>query len=189
MLYIYVGCLAFGILYSVVSFVLNGLDIDFDGIDADGGADGPGFFSPLVIISSITVFGGTGVVSMLGLNMGGVQSALISLVLAAIIGTVIFFGVVRFAYNSQSNSTFSLEDLIGLDAEVITPIPEKGMGEIVYVVHGERHSLPAKGEGNDTIAKGEEVCIRGISGNTAIVSRKANISVYDLDDSDTDDNK
>ncbi len=189
MLYVYVGCLFFGILFSTVSFLLDGHDFDLHGIHADGGADCPGILNPLVLTSSITVFGGTGIVSMLGLNMGGVQSAVISLVLAAIIGAVIFFGVVRFAYNSQSNSTFSLEDLIGLDGEVVTPIPAKGIGEIVYVVNGERHGLPAKGTCSDTIAKGEMVCIKGISGNTATVSRKVNISVLDLDGSDAEDNK
>lgn len=189
MLYVYVGCLFFGILFSVVSFLLDGNDFDFDGIHVDGGADCPGILNPLVLTSSITVFGGTGIVSMLGLNLGGVQSAIISLVLAAIIGSAIFFGVVKFAYNSQSNSTFSQDDLIGLDGEVITPIPVKGMGEIIYVVNGERHSLPAKTTCSDTIGKGEIVCIREITGNAATVSRKVNINILDLDDIDNENSK
>ncbi len=179
MLYVYVGCLFFGILFSTVSFLIDGHD--FDGIHADGGADSPSIFSPLVLTSSITVFGGTGIVSMLGLNMSGVSSAVVSLVLAAIIGAAIFFGIVRFAYNSQSNSTFSQNDLIGLECEVITPIPLKGVGEIVYVINGERHSLPAKCV-RDSIGKGEIVLIREIAGNAAFVSRKLDIEAIDLDD-------
>ena len=179
LLYVYVGCLFFGILFSTVSFLLDGHDFDFEGIHADGGS--PGIFSPLVLTSSITVFGGTGIVSMLGLNMSGVSSAVVSLVLAAIIGAAIFFGIVRFAYNSQSNSTFSQNDLIGLECEVITPIPLKGVGEIVYVINGERHSLPAKCV-SDTIGKGEIVLIKEIAGNAAFVSRKLSIEAIDLDD-------
>ncbi len=179
LLYVYVGCLFFGILFSTVSFFIDGHD--FDGINADGGADSLGIFSPLVLTSSITVFGGTGIVSMLGLNMSGVTSAAVSLVLAAIIGAAIFFGVVRFAYNSQSNSTFSQNDLIGLECEVITPISLKGVGEIVYVINGERHSLPAKCV-SDSIGKGEIVLIREIAGNAAFVSRKLDIEAIDLDD-------
>ncbi|OPZ93016.1 MAG: hypothetical protein BWY74_01327 [Firmicutes bacterium ADurb.Bin419] len=189
MLYVYVGCLFFGILFSIISFLLDGHDFGLDGIDLDGGGDCPGIFSPLVLTSSITVFGGAGIVSMLGLNMGGVQSAVISLVLAAIIGAAIFFGVVRFAYNQQSNSTFSQDDLIGLDCEVVTPIPVKGMGEIVYIVNGERHSLPAKATCSDIISKGEKVSINEITGNAATVSRKVNISALDHTDMGNEDIK
>lgn len=181
LLYVYVGCLFFGILFSTVAFLLDGHDFDFDGIHTDGGTDSPGILSPLVLTSFITVFGGTGIVSMLGLNMSGVSSAVVSLVLAAIIGAAIFFGIVRFAYNSQSNSTFSHNDLIGLECEVITPIPLKGVGEIVYVINGERHSLPAKCV-SDSIGKGEIVFIREIAGNAAFVSRKVDIEAIDLDD-------
>lgn len=180
MLYVYVGCLFFGILFSTVSFLLDGNGFDIDGIGVDGSAESLGILSPLVLTSSITVFGGTGIVSMLGLNMSGVSSAVVSLVLAAIIGAAIFFGVVRFAYNSQSNSTFSQNDLIGLECEVVTPIPTMGVGEIVYVINGERHSLPAKCT-SDTIGKGEIVCIREIAGNAAFVSRKLIIGAIDLD--------
>lgn len=186
MLYVYVGCLFFGILFSTVSFLLDGHDFDLDGIHADG-AGAPSILSPLVLTSAITVFGGTGIVSMLGLNMSGVSSMFVSLVLAAIIGAAIFFGVVRFAYNSQSNSSFSQNDLIGLECEVITPIPLKGVGEIAYVINGERHSLPAKCI-SDTIAKGEVVLIREIAGNAAFVSRKMNIEDIDFDDIKYKDN-
>ena len=182
MLYVYVGCLLFGILFSVVGFLLDGHGFDFDGIHVDGGGHGPGIFSPLVITSSITVFGGTGIVSMVGLKMGGLSSAIASLTLAAIIGAAIFFGIVRLAYNSQSNSTFSQNDIIGLDCEVVTPIPVKGVGEIVYVINGQRHSLPAKSTYSDTIGKGEIVCIKEVTGNAAIVSRKVTIQDVYLDE-------
>lgn len=189
MFYVYVGCLLFGILFSLVGFLLDGHGFDFDGVHVDGGGDGPGIFSPLVITSSITVFGGTGIVSMVGLKMGGLSSAITSLTFAAIIGATIFFGVVRLAYNSQSNSTFSQNDLVGLDCEVVTPIPAKGVGEIVYVINGQRHSLPAKSTCSDTIGKGEVVCIKEVTGNAAIVSRKVTIQEVYLDEIDVNDNK
>lgn len=93
LIYVYVGCLFFGILFSTISFLLDGYDFDFGLINADG-TDASGILSPMLLTSAVTVFGGTGIVSMVGLNMSVISSAFVSLVLAAIIGAVIFFRVI-----------------------------------------------------------------------------------------------
>lgn len=186
MLFVYIGCLAFGILYSLGALILGGHDaghgggFDHGGGDVHAGdsADMPSPFNPLVMASAISTFGAAGLVGKIGFGMGDIKSSLLGLVFAGIIGTVMFFGVVRFMYNSQSDSTFSISDLAGYEGEVITPIPEKGMGEISYLINGVRYSIPARAlEGS--LNRGEAVRIKEVSGGIAYVSRK--LTLEDLD--------
>lgn len=186
MLYIYVGCFTFGILFSAVSFFLGHLGdhdgFDFFDMDADHGADMPSPFSPLVLSSAIIAFGAIGIIGKVGLKMGDVESALVSLGVAGVVGALIFFGIVKVMYNSQSNSAFSQDDLIGIEVEVLTPIPKNGMGEIVYVINGERHSLPAKSINGQSAGRGETLIIKEITGNVAIVERKFNLESFIADE-------
>lgn len=194
MIYVYIGCITFGIVYSVVSALLGGHgfdhgDADIGDLDGHGNvdsADMPSPFSPVVIASAIATFGAVGIIGKAGFRMTDFASLIVSLGFAGVIGAVIFFGIVKFMYGSQSNSTFSQSDIIGVEAEVITPIPGKGMGEIAYVINGVRHSLPAKSANNEDIAKGAVVNIKDITGNIALVIQK--MTIDDLDLLSTNDN-
>lgn len=187
MLYVYIGCLTFGIIYSAVSAILgaHGFDhgaADHGGMDGHSGADSadmPSPFNPLVIASAVATFGGVGVIGKAGFRMGDLTSAVIALAFAGGIGAAIFFGIIKFMYGSQSDSTFSLADLIGLEAEVITSIPENGMGEIAYTFNGMRNSLPARTSGGEKITRGSVVRIKDISGNIALVTQKMTLDEYE----------
>ena len=89
-----------------------------------------------------------------------------------------FFGIVKFMYGSQSNSTYSQSDIIGIEAEVITPVPEKGLGEIAYTINGVRYNIPAKSAFSSSIGRGSTVKIKDVSGNIAVVTQK--ITIDDL---------
>lgn len=188
MLYVYIGCLTFSLLYAVVSAAFGAHGFDHGGIDHGGAgshgtadhADIPSPFNPLVIASAIATFGIVGLIGKVGLQMGDLLSLVCALSSAGLIGTAIFFGIVKVMYGSQSNSTFSQEDLAGTEAKVITPIPENGVGEIVYTINGERHTLPAKSQGGVALKKGEAVSINNVTGNIALVSQKMTIDDIDL---------
>ncbi|MCX7923748.1 MAG: hypothetical protein N3B21_17325 [Clostridia bacterium] len=185
MLYVYIGCLAFGLLYSIGSALLSGHGFDHGGGDHGGhgggdSADLPSLFNPLVIASAITAFGAAGTIGKLGFGMGELISSLLALTFSGIVGAGMFFGVVKLMYNSQSNSSFSQSDLIEMDAEVATPVPEGGMGEIVYVIGGVRHSMPAKSIYKEKIAKGEIAKIKEVSGGIAYIARKLTIDDLEL---------
>lgn len=208
MLYVYIVCLVFGVGYSVVSAVFgsHGLDhggglehgggFDHSGFDHAGGTEGhqaadngnmPSPFNPLVIASAITAFGAIGLIGKAGFSWSDFFSAVIALGFAGAIGAAMFFGIVKVMYNQQSNSVFSLEQLEGIEAEVITPVPEKGLGEITYVINGMRSSLSAKSLGNVQIQRGRKVIIREVAGNYAVVQEK--ITVDDLTEFETNDEK
>lgn len=171
MLYVFWGCFAFGILYSIGSFILGGHGADHGGADHGGDLDMPSPFNPLVIASAITTFGAAGLVGKAGFGMNDLASSALGLLIAGTIGAAMFFGVVRFMYSSQSDSTFSQEELVGTEAEVLTPLPEKGMGEIVCVVNGIRYCMPAQ-SADGAVSRGEAVRIREMKGGIAVVSRK-----------------
>jgi hypothetical protein len=60
--------------------------------------------------------------------------------------------------------------LAGSEANVITPIPENGVGEIAYVVGGTRYSAPARTENGAAVANGKTVKIIRIVGTQFYVT-------------------
>ncbi len=144
-------------------------------------ADSPSPFNPMVIASSITTFGAIGLISMTGFGLDSLMSTIVALGFAGTIGVALFFGVVKFMYGSQSNSVFSLEDLIGFEAEVITPLPENGLGEIAYKANGIRSTLSARSTEGVAVKRGTAVIIREIVGSVALVQQKLTIDDIVLD--------
>ncbi len=147
----------------------------------DGGNVNPSPFNTTVIFSSVAAFGGVGLIGKLGFKMSDPLSALLAVGCSAIVGVVIFFGVVKLIYNSQSNTTFSGRDLIGADAEVNIPIPADGLGVVACVIRGTRHTLSARSRNGTKISQGEKVKIKEISSNVAVVTRKISADDYDFD--------
>jgi membrane protein implicated in regulation of membrane protease activity len=152
-----------------------GVDADHDGmqhISHEDDTDSPSPFNPLVIASAITAFGASGLISMTGFGLDSFVSTIVALLFSGLTGAALFFGVVKFMYGSQSNSVFSLEDLIGFEAEVITPLPEKGLGEIAYKANGMRSTMTARSMDGTEIKRGTQVIIREITGSVAVVQQK-----------------
>lgn len=165
----------------------HGIDAGHDAAGIDAGHDGvqhashgddtvsPSPFNPMVIASAITAFGAVGLISMTGFGLDSLMSTIIALAFSGAIGAALFFGVVKFMYGSQSNSVFSLEDLVSFEAEVITPLPEKGLGEIAYKAKGIRSTISARSMDGTEIKRGAQVIIREIAGNVAVVQQKLTI--------------
>ncbi len=193
MLYVFIGCLTFGVAFSVLSLFLgshghgsfeHGGGVDGHHAGADS-TDVPSPLNPLVISSAVTGFGAVGLIAKTGFAMGDLLSTLVSLGFAGIVGTVMFYGVVKFMYGSQSNSVFSLAELVDVEAEILTPVPKNGLGEITYVMNGVRSNLPARSVTGEEIQRGSVVIIRGVEGNTALVQRKISLdelSTYEVEE-------
>jgi len=185
MLYFYFGCLTFGVVYSTLYAVFgsHGMDhnvteIHVDGVHVDGvhAGDthdaGPSILNPIVIASALTAFGGAGLIGDLGLGFTSIFTLLFALIISFGIGAAVFFGVVRLLYTSQANSNFSEEELCDVEAEVVTPIPKLGLGEIVFTAGGTRTTLPAHSIEDCEIEKGTKVMIRKVENRIAYVGRK-----------------
>ena len=127
-------------------------------------------FSPVVISIFMVSFGGTGLATIQMFDW-----RLTSLAVAAPSGFVM--AAMTFAFfnkmfqATQGSSEPTVQELVGKEAEVITPIPADGLGEIAYVRRGARFTASARSESGVAIQGRSVVTIVRIVGNTYHVKR------------------
>ena len=176
--FIYLVCLGVGLLFTVVSAVLGHAfggghhagDIGSGGHAEAGadGTDGPGVsaFSPTVIASFVTSFGGFGLIFS---RISATSSPAVSAPLAVVTGMVTATGVLwllrQLISRTQSSSEGKIGSLVGTTATIITPISEGGVGEIAYVQNGTRYTAPARLERGGPVGNGKLVKISRIVGS------------------------
>jgi membrane-bound ClpP family serine protease len=186
--YVYLGCFVLGLLFTLVSFFFGEIGGaahgDFGGGHGDVGTGGhadagfehsgmPGLsvFSPTIICSFITAFGGFGMIfSYINATRSVWISAPISLLGGFIIAGGVFFLYSAMFHRTQSSSESRVGTLVGHTATVITPIPPAGVGEIAYVQAGTRYTAPAREPNGVAIANGQTVKITRISDSQFFVS-------------------
>ncbi len=103
--------------------------------------------------------------SYLGLSVGkGVIAAILTGILLS--GGTYTILLVMFR-STQAGAEYSTEEMVGRVVEIITPIPENGIGEIAFVVKGTRVNGPAR-----------SLCGKAISRNTPVVIEKVVGNIY-----------
>jgi membrane protein implicated in regulation of membrane protease activity len=178
---IYGICLVVGLVFTLTSVVF-GHFFGHDGhVEGSGGhveagadsSDAPGIsvFSPTIMASFVTAFGGFGLIfTQFDKTSSAIISAPLSLVGGlAVAGVLLVFLRAVFSH-TQSSSESHVARLVGTEANVITPIPENGVGEIAYVVGGTRYSAPARAENNAAVVNGKTVKIVRIVGTQFYVT-------------------
>lgn len=127
-----------------------------------------GYLSPTVVAITMTVFGGVGLIC-LSSGLGFVYILIFTLpsgFISAVITRKFLTYVIR---NGEKTSHPTNYDFIGQTAEVITPIPENGLGEIIMDLKKSRYNGPAKTEDGTPVAVKWYVKIKAIKNNTYIV--------------------
>jgi membrane protein implicated in regulation of membrane protease activity len=174
---LYVGLLGLGVVYAILSGALGWLADLGDGdihLDASGHLDAghPHPLSGTIVATFLTGFGGGGVMAHYILRW----SLLPGLVLATGTGLALgaaAFGILEVIFkHTQAGSEFVPGEATGREGEVITPIPEGGMGEVAYVMRGQRESAPARSASAVAVPKGTLVLIEKVSGSTLYVRPK-----------------
>ena len=152
-------------------FDLGHLDHAFDhGLDHGDTASEATHISMLAIASFISSFGAFGLGSVTLLGAGSV----VSFVLALLGG--VGFGIaaqVFFVYilSPTVSSEILQAALIGQVAELVTPIPVNGVGQIAFVAQGSRVTYSARATEDEAgVERGTPVRIERIVGGTAYVS-------------------
>jgi membrane-bound ClpP family serine protease len=173
---IYLFCLVVGLVFTLFSVLaghfLGGHGDHVGGSQghAEAGADssdmpGISIFSPTVIAAFITAFGGFGIIFS---EIPATSKAVVSAPLSVICGLVAAGGLYRVLSalftHTQGSSESKVAELVGTDANVITPIPENGVGEIAYVVRGTRYTAAARVESGAPISGGKLVKIKRVVG-------------------------
>lgn len=187
----YLVCLCIGLFYGVFAGLFSLFGGHFGG--GEHGVEAPGHtgaevdqmghepgtadsgmhispFSPVVVSIFLVSFGGTGlaVVQMFDWRYASLAVAAPSgFVMAAM--TFAFFNKVFQA--TQSSSEPNVQEMKGKEAEVITPIPADGLGEIAYVRRGSRFTAAARSDSGVAIQSRSVVTVTRIVGNTYYVKR------------------
>jgi len=191
---IYLALLGVGIIYAIIILIGGGLhglhipgfDIHVDGHDfglghnieishpdLSGGVDHPEVkvpsLSPITVASFVTAFGAFGLIG-LGLFNASTRGSLVWAAIGGLIVAIIaHFAFGYFLIAPQGSSEVRLNELIGLEAEVITPIPADSVGEIAFVAQGGRITYTAQSADGTPITRGATVTIEKLIGGVAFV--------------------
>jgi membrane protein implicated in regulation of membrane protease activity len=181
--YIYAGALLIGAVYAAFLLFFQGIgdvlgdldfnvDIDMDGdldFSSDGATEATGI-SMLAIASFISSFGAFGLLasSMEGGIAVSLLSALFGGLIIGIAAQVFFMYILSPTISSEVNQT----RLIGMVAEITTPIPEQGVGQIALVAQGSRMTYSARAiTESEAVPRGTPVRIERIVGGMAYVTK------------------
>jgi membrane protein implicated in regulation of membrane protease activity len=184
---VYIASFIFGLAYTVISTIVGGGhgDADFGASgdisgsgDIGGGHDGDGVhfspLSPVVIAMFLTAFGAAGMICLKVFKMQTYLGLAIAILVGLAVAMSTFFVFVTLFHKTQSSSESRISSLIGQEAEVITPIPAEGVGEIAYTSKGARYTAPARSSAKTDISSHSIVLIEKIVGNMFIVKRTEN---------------
>ncbi|QAY65487.1 NfeD family protein [Paenibacillus protaetiae] len=165
------GCLIGGALYAIVFVVFgDGISQAIDGMFEFLSWDGHPWAEPTTIVGGITVFGGAGLLLRQYSSLGALAVIVLALVIAAVVSGALFFLYVRPMKNSENSIAYSLREFTGALAEVITPIPEQGYGEVlVKAGAGYTNQIAASFEGKP-IPGGARVVVVEVKEDTLYVS-------------------
>ncbi len=151
MLELYWGCLIFGVLFVLVSVVLGDLIGGwFDGALEFLSLDTPDFIHPMTIVGGLTVFGGAGLLLTPYTTLAAWQTALLSLAVAVLSATAVFWTYVRPMKQAENSLSYSMNELEGTIGEVNIPIPAGGFGEVkVRLGTGTAYEIASGYEGTE----------------------------------------
>jgi len=138
--------------------------------DAAGVAFHFPFFSPLALSTLGASVGAYGLISQFALGVEGEKSLLIAVPAALATAYVVTYASWRLVHSSRGTSAIRLQDLAGAQAEVITPIPAGGLGEVAAMVGSQRFTAPAREAEGREVARGAAVKVLRMVGTTLVVT-------------------
>jgi hypothetical protein len=161
-----------------------GVDHDVGaGVDHDGGLGGVhlSMWSAPVLSTLLVFFGGTGIILENGF---GIKAPMITVPIS--IGTGLAFSLAVLILLSKLMTSMtgtthqSLNECVGMEAEVVTPIPADGVGEVAYNLTTGRRTSPARSDEGVMIPGHSMVRICKVVGGTAVVRALVEERLRDL---------
>jgi membrane protein implicated in regulation of membrane protease activity len=175
---VYLGLLVVGVVYALMTGAMGWLS-DLGGTDVHVDASGhfdvghPHPVSGTTIATFITGFGAGGVVAHYLLRWPFGWGLLVATGSGLLLAGAAYLVLDLIFSQTQAGSEHTTDDAVGREAEVITPIPEGGTGEIAYVIRGQREVAPARSADGASIPRGCVVIIEKMIGQTAYVRVKS----------------
>jgi membrane protein implicated in regulation of membrane protease activity len=147
----------------------------FDGhglFDHHGGIDAGfhfPFLSPTALAALAGAVGAFGLIALYGFDASEATSLLVALPAGFVFTYAITYVAWRLLRGSTGTTAVLPEDLVGVIAEIITPIPAGGVGEAAAVVHGERFTASAREVAGLDVPRGAVVTVVRYAGATLYV--------------------
>jgi len=182
----FLGCFAFGLIFTVTSFVLGALGgghfhlphLHFHaGHGPGGGGHGAtehpalSFFNVSTISAFLTWFGGAGYLLSRYSSFTAAAVTGLSAVAGVAGGGIIFVTLSKYVYPRLTEMRAEDYQLPGTAARVSSPIRAGGVGEIVYTLAGTRRSDGARAVSGEALERGAEVVIVRVEKGIAWVER------------------
>ena len=171
---LYVGLLVFGVFFAIMSGAMGWLS-DLGGgdihVDASGHLD-TGHAHPIsgtIVAVFITGFGAGGTLGHYLFHWGTAGTLAMATGSGLVLATAAFLTLDLIFSQTQAGSEFAPDAMIGRGAEVTTPIPENGMGEITFEMKGQRETASARSLDGAPLPRGRLVVIEKVTGSTVHV--------------------
>jgi len=116
-------------------------------------------WNPLVIASFVGGVGGFGIVGTRVIGLQSFLSLVVALPAGLVLAGIIFGLYVLLISQAGGSSAATWADIRGASGQVVTPIPAKGLGEVVYVARGSRFASAARSVDGRPIPAGTRVTI------------------------------
>jgi len=178
--FVYLVLVGIGFLYALLSLLGHSIgELDLPDLDVDAG-DVPSFdhgevglpsISPMSIASFVTAFGAFGLVSSQLFEAPPGISLLFAAGGGLGVGVIVQL-IFIYVFSPQTSSLRTHKDVIGSTAEVITSIPDGGVGQIALVARGSRVTYSARTNSGQIFKQGEIVRVVEIIGSIAFVEAR-----------------
>ncbi len=174
---VYVGLLVLGVTYALVTGALGWFsDLGGDDIHVDvSGHFDAGHAHPVsgtTIATFVTGFGGGGVVAEYLLHWPPLGSLLTATGSGLVLAAAAYLVLELIFSQTQAGAEYSVSETVGREAEVVTPIPAGGTGEVAFLAHGQRELAPARTADGAAVPRGRFVVIDRVVGQTVYVRTK-----------------
>jgi hypothetical protein len=181
----FLGCFAFGLIFTVASFLLgafgSGEHLHLPDFNAHHGAGAPAgdhgaYVSPFnlsTIAAFVTWFGGAGWLLTRYSSLTALFITLIASVAGTVGGGIVFITLSRYVFprlTVMRPEDYQVQGLVGRLASAIRE-GEGGTGEVVYAVAGARRVDGARSVTGEALEKGAEVVILRVEKGIAYVQR------------------
>lgn len=182
---VYWACLLGGIVFSLLTFLLGdvfGQGHGHGGTDIGSGPDHGGIhlgemFHPVVLVGTITTFGGAGIIIEKLTGRDGWPELALAVLLALLVSVGLYFLYVKPMRNRENSIGYSMAELPGRIGIVSTAIPGRGCGEVIITIAGTNTCQIASSFDGVAIAEGEQVVVVEVREHILYVTPMNNRSI------------
>lgn len=174
---VYAAMAVFGFLFLLIMLFAGeifGGDHDVSAHDVSvehgeaGHGGGPSIFSARIMATFLTAFGVGGVVARY-YDLSHPAASGVGIVSGAVMSGLVY-QFAKVLYSQQASSEVRMMGLVGRSAEVSVAIPEGGVGQVTLTFGGERTEQIARSRDGRALARGAEVLITDLRGDSVVVA-------------------